>query len=130
MSSTPNHFSLTGHNVTIDYSLSDIGGQPLLNFKVDKLTGTTHKKDIHIVKIDNLGQVVTFALHTGPSPDETLPQFSFLLPDVTLQSVREAAFDTIGFKTVTSRLGPAHENYTSVALKGKASVIQTIAAQA
>jgi hypothetical protein len=129
MPSTPNHYALTGHNVTIDYSLSDIGGQPLLNFKVDNLSGSAHKNDINIVKIANVGQVVTFALHLKPSPDETLPQFSFLLPDVALQS-REAAFDTIGFKTLTNKLGPAHETYTSGALKGKASIIQTVAAQA
>jgi len=130
MSSTPNHYALTGHNVTIDYSLSDIGGQPLLNFKVDTLTGTAHKNDIRIVKIVNVGQVITIALRPGPSPDETLPQFSFLLPEVTLQSGHEAPFETLGFKTLTARLGPAHETYTPVTLKGKASVIKTIAAQA
>jgi hypothetical protein len=130
MPSTPNHFALTGHNVTIDYSLSDIGGQPLLNFKVDTLTGTAHKNDIHIGKIANVGQVITIALHSGPSADEGNPQFSFLLPEITLQSGREAAFDTIGFKTVTGRLGPVHETYTSVALKGKASIIESIAARA
>ena len=130
MSSTPNHYSLSGHNVTIDYSLSDIAGQPLLNFNVDTLSGTAHKKDIHIVKIDNVGQVITVALHLKPSPDEGNPQFSFLLPEITLQSVREAAFETIGLKTITRRIGPAHETYTSVALKGKASIIATIAAKA
>ena len=53
--STPNHYSLSGHDVTIDYSLSDISGQPLLNFKVDKLSGTAHKKEIHVAKIDKWG---------------------------------------------------------------------------
>jgi|SRR4051794_6512642 hypothetical protein len=129
MSSTPNHFTLTGHKITIDYSLSDIGGQPLLRFTVDTLQGNAHKKDIHIAKIDNVGQVITFVLHLKASSDETLPQFSFLLPDVT-QSGHETPFDTIGFKTLTNKRGPAHETYTSVALKGKASVINTVAAKA
>ena len=127
---SPNHYALHGHSVTIDYSLSDISGQPLLNFKVDTLSGTAHKKDIHVVKIDNVGQVITFALHQKPSPDETLPQFSFLLPEINLQSERETPFDTVGFNTVTGRVGPVHETYTPVALKGKASIIHTIAAQA
>lgn len=130
MPSTPNHLSLTGHNVTIDYSLSDISGQPLLNFKVDKLEGDARGNAIHIAKISNVGQVITFALHQKPSTDETLPQFSFLLPEVALQSGRETPFETIGFKTLTNRVSPAHETYTSVALKGKASAIQTIAAKA
>jgi hypothetical protein len=128
--STPNHYSLSGHNLTIDYSLSDISGQPLLNFKVDKLSGTAHKKEIHIAKIDNVGQVITVALHPGPSADEGDPQFSFLLPEVTLQSGRETPFDTIGLKTVTSRKGPGHQTYTPVSLKGKASIVESIAAKA
>jgi hypothetical protein len=127
--STPNHYSLQGHNVTIDYSLSDISGQPSLNFKVGKLSGTTQKKEIHITKIDNVGQVITIALHPGPSADEGDPQFSFLLPVVTL-SEREAAFDTVGVETITTRQGPAHQRYTSVALKGKAAVVATIVGKA
>ena len=128
--STANHYSLQGHNVTIDYSLSDISGQPLLNFKVDKLSGNAHKKEIHITKIDNVGQLITVALHPGPSADEGDPQFSFLLPEVTLQSGHETAFDTVGVETITSRKGPAHQRYTSVALKGKASIVESIAAKA
>jgi len=130
MSSTPNHYSLTGHNVTIDYSLNDIGGQPLLNFKVDTLTGTAHKNDIHITKIANVGQVITVALDPSGDPDRGNPQFSFLLPEVTLQTGHETPFDTIGFKTIIGRTNPARETYTSVALKSKASIIKTIAAQA
>jgi hypothetical protein len=126
----PNHYALHGHSVTIDYSLSDISGQPLLNFKVDTLSGTAHKKDIHVVKIDNVGQVITVALHPGPSADEGNPQFSFLLPDATLESGRETAFETIGFKTLTGRKGPAHQTYTPVSLKGKASIVESIAAKA
>jgi hypothetical protein len=128
--STPNHYSLQGHNVTIDYSLSDISGQPLLNFKVDKLSGNAHKKEIHITKIDNVGQLITVALHPGPSADEGDPQFSFLLPEVTLQSGHETAFDTVGVETTTSRKGPAHQRYKSVTLKGKASIVESIAAKA
>lgn len=128
--STPNHYSLTGHNVTIDYSLSDISGQPLLNFEVDKFSGNAHKKEIHITKIQNVGQLITVALHPGPSADEGDPHFSFLLPEVTLQSGHEAAFDTVGVETTTSRKGPAHQRYTSVALKGKASIVESITAKA
>ena len=127
--STANHYSLQGHNVTIDYSLSDISGQPLLNFKVDKFSGNAHKKEIHITKIDKVGQLITVALHPGPSADEGDPQFSFLLPIVT-QSGQEASFETIGVKTITTRQGPAHQRYTSVALKGKASFVETLAAKA
>jgi hypothetical protein len=128
--STPNHYSLQGHNVTIDYSLSDISGQPSLNFKVGNFSGTAHKKEIHITKIDNVGQVITVELHPGPSADEGDPQFSFLLPDVTLESGRETAFETIGFQTVITRKGPAHQRYTPVSLKGKASIVESIAAKA
>ncbi len=128
--STPNHYSLSGHDVTIDYSLSDISGQPLLNFKVDKLSGAAHKKEIHVAKIDNVGQLITVALHPGPSADEGDPQFSFLLPDVTLESGRETAFETVGVKTIITRKGPAHQRYTPVSLKGKASIVESIAAKA
>jgi len=128
--STPNHYSLQAHNVTIDYSLSDISGQPLLNFKVDKFSGNAHKKEIHITNLDKMGQLITVALHSGPSADEGDPQFSFLLPEITLQSGHETAFDTIGIETTTSRKGPAHQRYTSVALKGKASIVESIAAKA
>jgi hypothetical protein len=127
--SKPNLYSLEGRNVTINYSLSDLSGQPSLNFKVGKLTGTAHKKDIHITEINNVGQVITVALHPGPSADEGNPQFSFLLPIVTLQSGHEAAFDTVGVETITTRQGPAHQRYTSVALKGNASVVKTLAAK-
>ena len=127
--SSPNHYSLQGNNVTIDYSLSDISGQPSLNFKVGKLSGTAHKKEIHITKIDNVGQVITVALHPGPSADEGDPQFSFLLPIITL-SGHEAAFDTVGVETITTRQGPAHQRYTSVALKGKAASVETLAGKA
>jgi hypothetical protein len=128
--STPNHYSLQGHNVTIDYSLSDISGQPLLNFKVDKFSGNAHKKEIHIIKIDKVGQLITVALHPGSSADEGDPQFSFLLPEVTLQSGHETAFDTVGVETTTSRKGPSHQRYKSVTLKGKASIVESIAAKA
>jgi hypothetical protein len=128
--SAPNHYSLQGHNVTIDYSLTDISGQPLLNFKVDKFSGNARKKEIHITKIDSVGQLITVALHPGPSSDEGDPQFSFLLPEVTLQSGHETGFDTVGVETTTLRKGPAHQRYTSVALKGKASIVESIAAKA
>jgi hypothetical protein len=127
--SAPNQYSLEGRNVTINYLLTDISGQPQLSFKVDKLSGTAHKKDIHIAKIENVGQVITVALHAGPTGDEGDPQFSFLLPIVTL-SGQETSFETIGVKTITTRQGPAHQRYTSVALKGKASFVETLAAKA
>jgi len=127
--SKPNHYSLHGHNVTIDYSLSNFAGQPSLNFKVDQSTGTAQKNEIHITQTGNLGQLITVALHPGPSADEGDPQFSFLLLDVTLESGRETAFETIGFKTVITRKGPAHQCYTPVSLKGKASIVESIAAK-
>ena len=105
--STANHYSLQGHNVTIDYSLSDISGQPLLNFKVDKFSGNAHKKEIHITKIDKVGQLITVGLHPGPSADEGDPQFSFLLPEVTVKSGHKTAFDTLAVETTTSRKGPS-----------------------
>ena len=47
-----------------------------------------------------------------------------------LESGHETPFDTIGFKTVTSRKGPTHQTYTPVSLKGKASIVESIAAKA
>jgi hypothetical protein len=128
--SKPNHYSLHGHNVTIDYSLSDFTGQPSINFKVDQFAGTAQKDEIHVTQSGNVGLVITIALHPGPSADEGDPQFSFLLPEVTLDSGRETAFETIGFKTVITRKGPAHQRYTPVSLKGKASIVESIAAKA
>ena len=128
--SKPNHYALHGHNVTIDYSLSNFAGQPSINFKVDQFTGTAQKNEIHITQTGNLGQLTTIALHPGPSADEGDPHFSFLLPDVTLESGRETAFETIGFKTVITRKGPAHQRYTPVSLKGNASILESIAAKA
>jgi hypothetical protein len=128
--SMPNHYSLHGHNVTIDYSLSNFVGQPAINFKVDQFTGTAQKDDIHVTQTGHLGQLITIALNPGPSADEGDPQFSFLLPEVTLESERETAFETIGFKTVITRKGPAHQRYTPVSLKGKASIVESIAAKA
>ena len=126
----PNHYSLHGHNVTIDYSLSNFAGQPSINFKVDQFAGTAQQDEIHITQTGHLGLLITVALHPGPSADEGDPQFSFLLPEVTLQSGHETAFETIGFKTVITRTGPAHQGYTPVSLKGKASVVESIAAKA
>jgi len=128
--SKPNHYSLHGHNVTIDYSLSNFAGQPSINFKVEQFTGTAQRNEIHITQTGPLGLLITVALHPGPSADEGDPQFSFLLPDVTLESGRETAFETIGFKTVITRNGPAHQRYTPVSLKGKASIVESIAAKA
>jgi len=128
--SKPNHYSLHVHNVTIDYSLSDFAGQPSINFKVDQFAGTAQNDEIHVTQTGNLGLLITIALHPGPSADEGDPQFSFLLPEVTLDSGRETAFETIGFKTVITRKGPAHQRYTPVSLKGKASIVESIAAKA
>jgi hypothetical protein len=125
--STPSHYSLLGHNVVIDYSLSDIAGKMSLNFKIDKHSGTVHGKDIHTTKIEKVGSVVTIPLHSGPSADDD-PQFSFLVPDLTIDGDIEIAFDTVGFETILTRKGPAHQRYTSVALKGKAASVQTLAA--
>jgi hypothetical protein len=125
---TPNLYSLTGDKVAIEYALSDIKGQPSLNFKVEQFSGTAHKQEIHITKT-GVGQLITIALHPGHSADEGDPKFSFLLPEVTLQG-SENAFDTIGFKTITTRKGPAHERYTYVALKGKASFVESFTAHA
>ena len=72
--STPNHYSLSGHDVTIDYSLSDISGQPLLNFKVDKLSGAAHKRKSTSPRSTMWGSLITVALHPGPSADEGDPQ--------------------------------------------------------
>jgi len=126
---TPNLYSLTGDKVTIEYALSDIGGQPSLNFKVENFSGTAHKQQIHITKTD-IGQLITVALKPGPDADEGDPKFSFLLPEITLQPGNENAFDTIGFKTITTRKGPAHQRYTYVALKGKASFVESLTAHA
>jgi hypothetical protein len=128
--SKPNHYSLHGHDVIIDYSLSDFAGQPSINFKVDQFTGTAQKDQIHIAQTGNLGLLITIPLHPGPTGDEGDPQFSFLLPEVTLESGRETAFETIGFKTIITRKGPAHQRYTPVSLKGMASIVESIAAKA
>ncbi len=128
--SKPNHYSLHGHNVTLDYSLSNFAGQPSINFKVDEFTGTAQRNEIHITQTGNLGLLITIALHPGPSADEGDPHFSFLLPEVTLDSGREMAFETIGFKTVITRKEPAHQRYTPVSLKGKASIFESIGAKA
>jgi hypothetical protein len=127
--SKPNHFSLHGDKVTIEYSLSDVSGQPTLNFKVDTHSGTAHKQQIHVTNTD-VGQLITFALKSGPDADEGDPKFSFLLPQITLESASENAFETIGFKTITTRKGPAHQRYTYVALKGKSSFVQSLATHA
>jgi hypothetical protein len=128
--SKPNHYSLHGHNVTIDYSLSNFAGQPSINFKVDQFTGNAQKDEIHVTQTGHLGLLITIALHPGPSADEGDPHFSFLLPEVRLESGREIAFETIGFKTVITRKGPAHQRYTLVSLKGKASIVESVAAKA
>jgi hypothetical protein len=128
--STPNRYSLHGHNVTVDYFLSDVVGQSSLTFEVDQFSGDAHKKEIHTTKTGNLGLLITFALLKPDDPDKGSPRFSFFLPKVTRQSGEPAAFETIGFKTTTARTGPVRELYTAAALKGTASFVETLAAKA
>lgn len=129
--STPNLYQLSGHGVSISYSLSDIAGQPSLTFKVGQYKGTAHKKEIHVTKPDlGLGQLITVELKPGPNADEPDPRFSFLLPEVTLQAGKKTAFETIGITTNVIRKGPAHQHYTSVMLKGEASFVESLTAHA
>jgi hypothetical protein len=122
--SKPNLYTLQGHSVTINYSLSDITGKPSLNYKVDQFSGTAHKSGIKITHIASVGEIITIALHPGPSGDEGDPQFSFLLPAVSVDHP-ETKFETFGFKTTTARIGPAHQLYTTVPLHGSASSVKT-----
>lgn len=88
-------------------------------------------ESIHITKPDlGLDQLVTIELKPGPNADEPDPRFSFLLPDVTLQSGKKTPFQTVGITTTVNRLGPAHQHYTSVALQGEASFVKTLGAGA
>ncbi len=121
----PNQYVLTGKAVSIIYG-PDLQGQTTVHFTIENFPPrTANKREFRETEIDQVGTMISFAIKSGPDADEGDPQFSFLLPTVTLDGAAPHQFETIGLKSITTRLGPAHQRYTYVALHGEAQFVQT-----
>jgi len=121
----PNRYVLTGNSVNIIFG-PNLQGKTTVHFTIENFpTRTAKKQEIRETEIERVGTVISFAIKSGPDADEGDPQFSFLLPTVTLGGAAPHQFETIGFKSITTRMGPAHQRYTYSALHGEAQFVQT-----
>lgn len=127
----PNQYDLLGQGVSISYSTSNIAGQSQLSFKKGRqalnFTGN------EITALDTgIGSLITVTI--AKTVDAGFTTFSFLIPAISLATAK-LTFQTIGLTTVhkTTIAGPVsglQETYKSIALKGTARHVETIARKA
>jgi hypothetical protein len=127
----PNQYDLVGQGVTISYSTSNIAGQPTLSYKKGRQTLNFAGDEIGVLDT-GIGSLVTVTI--AKTVDRGFTSFSFLLPAISLTKTKQT-FQTIGLTTVhkTTIGGPVtgpQETYKSIALRGTASQVETLAGKA
>jgi hypothetical protein len=124
----PNQYDLLGQGVTISYSTSNIVGQAQLSLKLGRQSLNFTGNEITVLDT-GIGSLITVT--TAKTVDSGFTTFSFLLPAISLATAKQT-FQTIGLTTVhkTTISGPVTgplETYKSVALKGTARQVETLA---
>jgi hypothetical protein len=127
----PNQYDLLGQGVTISYSASNIAGQAALSYKTSRQTLNFAGDEIAVLDT-GIGSLVTVTI--AKTVDKGFTSFSFLLPAISLSTAKQS-FQTIGLTTVhkTTIGGPVTgplETYKSIALKGTARQVETLASKA
>lgn len=130
--SLPNHYSLRGSNLSINYFTQNLAGQPSLEYNDGTNTRNFSGAQIHTQATD-AGTLVTVVLDSVLSFGST--SFSFLLPNIVPEGLKTLHFKTIGITTHNKGVNPApdtgvRQTYSFVDLNGSANVVFTEAAAA
>lgn len=122
----PNLYELNGTNLHISYSTTGIDGKPHFSYQNASRTLSFSGDQIRKVKTE-IGTLVTVTLTL--TVDNGSTAFSILLPNVNLDSTKQAAITTDGiitkhkFSPIPSFNKGQVDNYTFYKLTGKASFV-------